>query len=575
MKRYLHTILLFMVISLSLGSSLFADTKVNRAVVTFSPLIIQNVNNTQNLYEVICSLFNNETDPLRKLLDASGALWSVSTNNSGIQITISSALPATDLYKSTLLLLDKIFTQKEKILTPRNDIKPEDRLYIFILNTENPALTTNTVTLRLYDSKGNDITEITTKNNPDPQKLTVSSMPVEKSEEDSAIESDNTEETVVAEPEEINIPKLSDSLSRFKELYKQAKETNLENPVIQPVTNPILAKILRWENPNLEAFISASLIKNKILYSPESENDVLNAEIFNTGDNLALVVIKEVKDNDLYNQHMLMEKKIEEAIIEPGPKEWESWSTKITEVMANDHRDYYKKVMLYSWLKHWQTEDFTEPEKLEYQKYDIKQEVEIFATEKEHTFFLGSNTFPAVYACNQDYDDNIANISICLKGHSKMITAIEELVGTSLKISIPIIVNKMSEDEVTLSFTSEPGRAPVHISKLKSSISELLYTKFKVTDLKASIRIGIAGESPLPAYQLHGLMVSGWGRSHARYESKPAETSDLNSFISSSPMSAEALKLRWQHLIDSPMHKVNLLSKLACNNLTIDTWERK
>ena len=34
------------------------------------------------------------------------------------------------------------------------------------------------------------------------------------------------------------------------------------------------------------------------------------------------------------------------------------------------------------------------------------------------------------------------------------------------------------------------------------------------------------------------------------------------------------LKLRWNNMISSPQDKANILSILACDNMTIDSWER-
>ena len=362
--------------------------KLNRVVVTFSPLVVNNVNCTDQLFDVFSQLTKIPSS-LSEDLEASGALWSISQNLCGMQICVSSSKSPKELCEIVGLFLSHALRDTEKILTStKSDIKPVDRLYQFLIDSEGSAYKTKPVSITFYDYSGKEIEDCYSKylNAEDAANAA-----------DAEVASD-TEASVVNEDKKIT---KNDIINDYCELYNRSRETNMELlPKVQAVAKPILAKLIFWNKLTPDTFISASLIKNKLIFDGEnSPNSAI--ELFNSGKGLVLVVLSEVDKNSLYAQHLLMSKRIDAAVSGIGPKEWEAWNGKLLEVMRNDRRDYNKKAMFDEWNKHWGGIGFNSiPNKSDFKKPDCIKEAEIFSTQSEHNFYLTPDTYPAIYACN-------------------------------------------------------------------------------------------------------------------------------------------------------------------------------
>lgn len=559
MKKTALTLMVVLLIAIcSIRCMADNAVKLNRVVVTFSPLVVNNINCTDQLFDVFSKLVKTKSS-LSEDLEASGALWSISQNLCGLQICISSSKSPKELCEIVGLFLSHALKDTEKILTStKSDIKPVDRLYQFLIDSDDSSFKTKPVSLSFYDYSGKEIEGCYSK--------------YLSGEETAVTElASDTETNAVSSETEKKKP--NDFINDYINLYERSYNTNMAMPPkVQQVSKPILAKLIFWNKLTPDTFISASLIKNKLIFDGEnSPNSAI--ELFNSGKGLVLVVLSEVDKNSLYAQHLLMSKRIDAAVSGIGPKEWEAWNGKLLEVMRNDRRDYNKKAMFDEWNKHWGGIGFNSiPNKSDFKKPDCIKEAEIFSTQSEHNFYLTPNTYPAIYACNDENFTDGSNVAVCLQGHTSFIDGIENHVRSLLKITVPITINRKRPDRITLSFYSPEAKIPAHLSRIKSSISDYLYSKFNVTDLKKSIRIGIAGISSIPAYQLHGLLSLGWPTNKSRYESRLVTQSDLYDFVKNSSANEQILKNRWENLASSPQDKAYILSVLACNNLIIDSW---
>ncbi|MBQ3644345.1 MAG: hypothetical protein II961_07075 [Candidatus Riflebacteria bacterium] len=554
MKKGLLVIFTALLFVSCFAQNLYAATnnQLNRVVVTFSPLVIKNINCTNQLFNLFVELSKNKTK-LSETIEDSGMLWSISQNYCGIQISFSSSKSLEELFTIVSMLLEKSFALSDKLLENQNNnnVKAIDRLYLFAVKPDAVAFKSNPVTIRFFDYLGKEVPDFYSK----------------LFQKNEANEADNGDDSLLTDKKD-----LTDVIAKYCDFYKKCAETCSVRPNIQPVSKPILAKLLIWDNLTPDTFISASLVKNKLIFDGEN-NQNSGIELINTGNGMALVVFCETEKNSLYAQHLLMNKRIDAAVSGIGPKEWEAWNTKLLEVMRNDRRDFNKKAMFDAWNKHWSGKGFEAiPAKSDFKKPNYQKEVNIFATQSDHAFYLSPDTYPAIYACNdEDFKDG-SNVAVCLEAKSNIINGIEKHVGSSLPISVPITINRKRPDRITLSFYSPEAKIPAHLSRIKSSVADFLYSKFKVTDLKQSIKIGIAGISSIPAYQLQGLLSLGWPTTKANAKIRVANISDLYDFVKNTSSNEKILKLRWENLASSPQDKAYILSVLACNNLTIDSW---
>lgn len=556
MKKRLLVLFAAMFIFLGFTQTLSAssNSQLNRVVVTFSPLVVKNLNCTSRLFNLFENLSKNKTE-LSDTIEETGALWSVSENYCGIQVCISSSKSPDELFNIINYLLERSYNASENLFNGKFnlEIKPIDRLYQFFIKADSNAFKSQPVTIRFFDYSGKELEDYYSKHF-----MTKPSEEAVGEGEAELTENDNEAKNFI---------------KKYCKLYEKCFSTNSERPNVQAVSKPILAKMIFWNNLTPDSFVSASLIKNKLIFDGETNQKNSGIELINTGKGLVLVVLSEVEKNSLYSQHLLMNKRIEAAVSGIGPKEWEAWNSKLLEVMRNDRRDFNKKAMFDAWSKHWGGKGFESiPQKSDFKKPDFIGETEIFSSQAEHDFYLSADSFPAIYACNEEEFKDGANVAVCLEGHSSMIDGIEKHVGSSLQIRVPITINRKRADRITLSFYSPEAKIPAHLSRIKSSVSDFLYSKFNVTDLKKSIKIGIAGISSIPAYQLHGLLNLGWPTNKARYEARLAKLSDLYDFVKNDSSNEKILKLRWENLASSPQDKAYILSVLACNNLTIDSW---
>ena len=563
MKKVLALLLL---INLYFSLPCFAITnkiQTNRVVVTFSPFVVNNINSTSKLFDIFSKTVKKHPT-LSKKLEASGALWSVSQNLCGVQISISSSSNIEDLFQIIDLFLTESSKNVENLLKEANtNIKPVDRLYQFFIDYNASAFDSNPVSIIFFDSEGNEIKDY--YNN-------------YLREKDSNLISNNliNNDNEIASFSPLLTTNKNDVIEKYCNIYKNAYKTNQKTPIVQTVSKPILASFIGWNQLTPETFISASLIKNKFLTEDINTNN-FSIELLNTGKGLVLAVYSEIEANDkIYNQYQNMCKKIDSAISDINSKEWAMWASKLLDVLKNDKRDYNKKAMFEAWYKHWAGLGFDNiPTKLDLKKPDYTKEIEIFNSLSEHNFNLSSDVYPAIYACNDKNFTDGANVSVCLNGHEKILNSIEDHISKTLQINIPITINQKHPDNIVVSFYCPEDKIPAYLSRIKASIANHLYSKFNITDLKKSVRIGIAGISSIPAYRLNGLLSLGWPTKTARYESKTANNSDLYKFVNNANNYDEKnFKLRWENITSSPQDKANILSMLACYNLIIDSWER-
>lgn len=510
-----------------------SDCGINRAVVTFSPFIVNDQNLTHKLFEAISKVLEKGS-PLSKTLEASGTFWSVSGNLCGIQISINSSKGLDELKEMVATLLAKSLDNREELLAEREEeILSINRLYQFFVDTQSPDFAKDPVTICFFDTKGSEI-----------------------------ILEDDAEES-----------SLRRELNRIREFYRQGTESNSEKPVVQNISKPILATFLIWKDFTPDSFVSASIIKNRLFYDSENGKKY-HVELLNIGRGLAVAIFDEGEKGNLYDQYLKMRNKIEAVTTGVGPKEWQSWSSKLLKAMESDRRDPNKNAMFSAWLKHWQAEDFSRiPNKVTYEKPDYEKEVEIFSSLEEYDFKLSNDLFPAIYACNSDSKCDLgAYVAVCFEAGADIIDSIESYVGSKFKIALPITVVRQSPRLLILSVYSQIEQVPTHLSRIRSSITELLYTGFGVTDLKNSISIGVAGISNIPAYQLQGLLKMGWTGNSARYVTRAVTPHELYALVQNESSDEEISKRRWKNLICSPRIKANILSILACRHLIINSW---
>ncbi len=559
MKKKLLYLLVSILVFLVAGSS-FAQTnktQSNRVVVTFSPLVVNNINCTNKLYDLFSDCFKNNSE-LTKKLEASGALWSISNNLCGLQISIGSSEELSELNKVVELILTSSLKKTEKILTEtKTDIKSIDRLFQFFIDSDSLSFSSNPVTIRFYDCSGKEIENYYADQFVDKNKII-----------DSSFDEIASDEVIIKEDK-------NDYIKDYIDIYNRSYNTNQKLPKIQPVSKPILAKLICWDRLTPESFISASLIKNKFI-AENFNNSNFCIELINSGKGLLLVVYCEVDTNEnIYNKYLTMNKKIDSSFSNIGSKEWNAWSSKLFEVLKNDNRNLNKKAMFESWIKHWSGIGFENiSSNIKFINPSIRKDIEIFSSLKEHTFALSANSFPGIYANHDETVTDGANIAVCIKGHSKILESIEDHITSTLQINVPITIDMKNSECIIFSFYCPEKKIPSYLSRIKASISDHLYSKFSVFDLKKSIKIGIAGLSSIPAYRLNGLLTLGWPTKTARYEASLAKDTDLYKLVKSNSSNDNNLKLRWNNVISSPQDKANILSILACDNLMIDSWER-
>ncbi len=565
MKNLLKILVVFVIIFEAVSCCVAANNiQTNRVVVTFSPLVINNINCTARLFEVISKTVEGHKD-LSDKLEASGALWAISQNHCGIQICISSPKTLEELYQLVDFFLTTASKDVENIFNYNNqNIKPLDRLYQFIV--ESNASTSKPVSIRFYDSSGNEIENYYSN------KFVKNEINIYSDSSDSNNDLSDSEENSNLSLKE------NDFIKNYQSFYERAYKNNQINPKVQNVSKPILANILGWKKLTPETFISATLIKNRFI-TEDPNNKSFKIELFYTNNGLFLVICCDVDQVDkLYDTYLNMCKKIDSALSDISSKEWATWAAKLVEVMKNDKRDYNKKAMFESWYKHWSGIGFDNisSAKLELRKPDYTKEIQIFSSPSEHIFNLSSDVFPSIYACHDENFTDGANVAVCIKGHRTILDSIENHITTSLHLKVPITINQKQEDNILISFYCPNEKIPAFVSRIKASIANHLYSKFNITDLKKSVRIGVAGISSIPAYQLNGLLTLGWPTKSGRYKSEPAQEADLYAFVKSSNSTNDKnFKLRWESMTSSPQDKAIVLAMLACYNLTIDSWKRE
>ena len=112
-KTALMLLVMFLLAVSSIRCAADNAVRLNRAVVTFSPLVVNNINCTDQLFDVFSKLVKTKSS-LSEDLEASGALWSISQNLCGLQICISSSKSPVELCEIIDLFLSYAIKDIEK-----------------------------------------------------------------------------------------------------------------------------------------------------------------------------------------------------------------------------------------------------------------------------------------------------------------------------------------------------------------------------------------------------------------------------------------------------------------------------
>ncbi len=363
-----------------------------------------------------------------------------------------------------------------------------------------------------------------------------------------------------------NMLSYANELAAAEELgsfFTQTSATNNDINVL-PEVQPTVYTVFCWPENNSEAFFTAKYLGEKFIREANLD-DLLRYEI--VFDNAALNLIVYLSGSEeLLAENMVRFRQINQYRLgrEP-PTDWLQFSRSLSEIMHDDLRDIPKRALFDAWQKHWQANfnnlrvDLPLPPTQQFTGICMPEE-------HQHLVSFSSGVFPHFAASCHDNGDNGCDVAIAIGGDSLKI--IDEI-HHDLENSPPAVSLTLVRDPEVLKivFHCKTDEVSGNLARIRSHIYNNLVEKGLISEPVDVLRIGIAGVSSLPPFELRGLLQKGWVPVTDKRQTTPL--SDHARLLRVENSSAESLRQRWQLYLASGRGRSELLAMIAASGHSI------
>jgi len=486
-----------------------AHDRLGSIVVTFDAPIIERCNQSQEFYNLLVTTIKSPTNGIMSQIKNSGTLWSVSHSRCGIQFAIyhfDDPGVAAQICKDILTSLKRALREK---FVKRSSHEFAD--YIHSLPSQNGFVT---------EFRHKPVT-------------------VDLSENMSAYAHEFA---------------VTDELGYF---FAQTSTPD-SNINVLPNVQPTVYTVFSWSDNNSAAFFTAKYLGEKFIREAGLD-DLLKYEIVFDDAAISLVVYL-TGSEEMLAEKMPRFRQIDQYRLgrEP-PTDWLQFSRSLNEIMSDDLRDIAKNALFQAWQKHWHG-DFANL------RIDLpvapKHQITGICMPETHQHFVSfsSGVFPNFAATRHENTGNTCDIAIAIGGDNRKI--VDEIRNDLESSAPPVSLTLVSEREILkIVFHCSADEVSGNLARIRNRIYSNLVEKGLISEPVDTLKIGIAGVSTMPPFELRGLLQKGWVPTASSHQTTPL--TDHSRLLSVENASAESLRQRWQLYLASNRGRSELLAMIA------------
>jgi len=478
-------------------------------VITFDAPVIDRCNHSGEFYNLLVSTIKSPANGIMEQIKTSGALWSASHSLGGIQFALyhfDDPVRAVQICKDILTSFNKALRQ-DFAKKASGDFAD----YIHSLPSQSSFITAfrhKPVTISLSE----------------------------------------------------NMTAYANELSAAEELGHFFAQTSPSDSSINvlPGVQPTAYTMFSWPDNNSEAFFTAKYLGEKFVKEAGLE-DLLKYEIIFSDASLSLVVYLSGSE-EMLAEHMPKFRQISRYLLgrEP-PADWLQFSRSLGEIMSDDLRDIAKRALFDAWQKHWH--GTFKNLRVDLPEAPPQHSTGICMPEAhQHLVSFSSGTFPNFAATRHENGSNSCDITIAIGGDSQKI--IDEI-QSDLEKSPPAVSLTLVRDSAMLKavFHCSIDEVSGNLARIRNHIYNNLVEKGLISEPVDVLKIGIAGVSSLPPFEMRGLLQKGWVPSTSQQKITPL--TDPYKRLRVDNASEESLRQRWHLYLASNRGRSELLAMIA------------
>lgn len=486
-----------------------AEARLSSIVITFDAPIVNGCNQAGEFYNLLVSTIKSPANGITEQIRKSGALWSASHSLCGIQLALyhfNDPGHAVQICKDILVNLGPALRNK---FTEKSSSDFAD--YIHSLPAPDgfiSAFQHKPVTISLSENMLSYAGELTA----------------------------------------------ADELGYF---LAQTSRTESDYKVL-PGVEPTAYTVFCWPENSSEAFFTAKYLGEKFIREASLDNLLKYEIVF--GDAALSLVVYLSGSEELLAEHMSRFNQINKYRLgKETPTDWLQFSRSLSEIIGDDLRDVSKRALFDAWQKHWHG-TFTSlqvdlPVAPKYQYTGI-----CMPEAHQHLTSFSNEVFPTFAAACHANGGNACDITIAIGGGNlRLIDEIHDnLTNSATAISLTLV---RDAGMLKIIFHCNSDEVSGNLARIRNHIYNNLVEKGLISEPVDVLRIGIAGVSGLPPFELRGLMQKGWVPVTHQRQTTPL--SDLTRVLRVDNSSPASLHQRWQLYLASNRGRSELLAMIA------------
>lgn len=521
--------MLIFALSLALSTSCFAapthaSENLNALVINFAPPFLAGQNLSENLYSALLTTMQEKPSDLAGRVNAAGAIWSLNQNLSGVQFALYFPGDNHAAIEICRALLRNLATRIPTIRTsgPGNN---------FLRHLHS---------LCKYPEK-----EIT----PEFKPISVFAC----------CKNANTAEILASET------------ALLDALYTPDQSApNPENFVV-PGSPASAYEIFSWADFSLGSFLSARYL-GEMFINELGTTASASYEILVSQYGLSLALLVSGNEEELF----LARDKVRAFLKSVhGKKLTDSWSgyvNRALQILEDDNRDFRKKSLFDSWVKHWNGDFATSADLPEFVAPAVHSEGVSHPEHWHHEFSYSENVYPRFCACSLSETAATADIAITFSAGQTLIKALAESIESESASLFPLNQDQQTPTRLVISFHCPVDKISGNIARIRSRLTADLIEKGIVQDFQREIRVGISATCKIQPYELRGYLQQGWPTVDESHRWRQPDAAGISQALMFPSTDNEAVKRRWALATSTAKGKAIILSYFAAQNLMLKNF---
>lgn len=491
---------------------------IHSMVVSFDAPVFKGLNQSENLFNAILKLMNDQQTDIGRRFDKLGAIWTASHNLSGVQLAF---FYADDPEKVVDLALELFELLKNKAASHFSDTKCHD--------------------FSRY------LHQICRLQRPQEQRISVQTG--------GGFHAFNE--------------KIAQTASAMGTIYEKTGINELSSvPPVLPDVLPTVFNVFKWDHIDSSSFFSAKFTGEQFKKEATDKSPVRYDLLFGD-DSVYLVAYISGSEEELFGCYNHFNN-VRRSFLKHSSGSWQGFAAAAEALQKNDLRDVVKTTMLNAWLTHWGSKSSTYSSQISFVQAASAEEKISMPADWLHSLSYSKNLFPFFATSNSSDNSETADIAISITASSPVI--LKEIVGCLKNrqgISFPFSVELQNNQRVIISFFGQINEISGNIARLRARILNYLFEKGLITELPGPLKIGISGICNIPPFILRGLLQEGWPPTTAESNPRPATEEDIFALPELSAEGKEAGQRRITVLSSSSRGRAELLAVLTSEGIQL------